>query len=115
VIPIEVLRTPAQEATATILARARSIEGRRAERTLTEADVWLFLACVQKRPTDRVRVYAQRGAFAPKNQKLATPITVLEYTPADEHGPAQMSVSETDARRPHGRGRYVECDWIEGA
>lgn len=109
-IPIEILRGTYAAASSAILARARDVEGRRVERTLTDADVMVFLSCVDRYPMSRIRTYAQRGNFVSKKRGPAALITVIEYTPADRDGPAQMSVSTVSAQRPHGRGPYVERD-----
>lgn len=93
-----------------LLARAREVEGRRVDRIATEADCTVFLDVVSKHPASRVRVWAGRGAFVPLKHKFAAPITILEYTPADGHGPAQFVVSEGDARRPTGKGPWVEIN-----
>lgn len=95
---------------AELLARAREIEGRRVDRTLTEADCMVFIDAVRKHPTSRIRVWAGRGWFVPLKFQFHAPITILEYTPADGYGPAQTVVSEGDARRPAGKGPWVEID-----
>lgn len=104
------LRMSQDETVAALLAEARALEGRRTERALTEQDAWIFVAAVLKYPMGRVRVYAQRGAFAKSSDKMRQMITILEYTPDDEHGPAQVVVSEGDARRPRGKGAWVEVN-----
>lgn len=107
-IPLHLLRHGDTDVVvADILARARVLEGRRTERTLTESDARVFLATVGRYPTAKVRVYAQRGAFVATKYKYSAPITILEYTPDDVVGPAQIVVSEGDAKRPHGKGPWV--------
>jgi alkylated DNA nucleotide flippase Atl1 len=110
VLNLKTLRASQDETVAALLSEARTLEGRRAERTLTEQDARIFASAVLKYPMGRVRVYAQRGAFAKSGDKVRQMITILEYTPPDEHGPAQVVVSEGDARRPRGKGAWVEVN-----
>lgn len=109
-LPIEILREPPDVAAAAILARARTVEGRRADRVLTPADASVFVSTVARYPAGRIRVFGSRGAFAPLKQRLRAMITLIEYTPADGYGPAQVAVTECDARRPNGKGPWVEVD-----
>jgi hypothetical protein len=90
-----------------ILDLAREREAGRRERTLTDADVTIFLATVRKYPTQPIRVYAQRGAFVSKSYGCRAPITTLEYFPATDGLPGGACISEADARRPRGKGPWV--------
>lgn len=89
-----------------ILKKAREREGLRRERTLTEQDVEIFLAAVQKYPASHVCVYAQRGAYVPAGRKWPEPMTLAEWLPRH----AVAVVSECDARRPRAKGPWVTVD-----
>ena len=93
---------------ASLLEAARRLEGGRRERALEEHDVAVFLATIRKYPGSRISVYAGRGAYVPNSYGRAT-MTVLDYWPAADGGP-RVAVSEGDARRPKGRGPWVEVD-----
>lgn len=109
-VPADILKEPPEVAASALLARARYVEGRRSERILTQADANVFLSAVQHHPASRIRVFGSRGAFVPLKQAFRAMITLIEYTPADGYGPAQIAVTECDARRPNGKGPWLEVD-----
>lgn len=90
-----------------LLAIAKEREGGRRTRTLTEADVRVFLATVKTHPDKSVRVYANRGDFVPVSYRYRAPITMLEYWPDEGDKRGGACVSEGDAKRPHGKGPWV--------
>ena len=89
-----------------ILAKAREREGLRRERTLTEQDVDIFLAAVEKFPRSNVVVFAGRGAYVPAGLKWPAPMTLVEWLPTHR----VAVVSECDARRPRSKGPWVTVD-----
>lgn len=93
----------------TFLEHARRLENGRRDRVLTEHDILVFQEAVRQHPDSRVVVYAGRGAYVPQNYGPAK-MTIIEYWPAKDGQPPGMAVTEGDARRPKGRGPWVEVD-----
>ena len=80
-----------------ILEAAKTIEGKRRQRTLTEADAADFLQLTAANPGCRVRVYSSQG-FVANSYKYRAPITFIE----SQDG--AVIVGETDAKRSGGNG-----------
>lgn len=81
-----------------ILEAAKTIEGKRRQRTLTETDAADFLQLAAANPGCRVRVYSADG-FVPNAYKYRAPITYVECQPD-----GTVAVRETDAKRSNGGG-----------
>ena len=81
-----------------ILQAAKTIEGKRRSRTLSESDAADFLRLTAENPGCRVRVYSKDG-FVPNAYKYRAPITYVECQPD-----GTVIVRETDAKRSNGNG-----------
>jgi type IV pilus biogenesis protein CpaD/CtpE len=81
-----------------ILEAAKTIEGKRRQRTLAETDAADFLQLTAANPGCRVRVYSAQG-FVPLAYKYRAPITYIESQPD-----GTVTVREADAKRSNGDG-----------
>jgi len=81
-----------------ILQAAKTIEGKRRQRTLTESDAADFLQLAAENPGCRVRVYSAQG-FVSNSYKYRAPITYVE-----READGIVIVRETDAKRSNGTG-----------